>query len=70
MQMHELTKEAENGRLLRLLAKINFIAERPGGVNDVVSHGPSRSKSYMCALRHVPSLYTQSQDGHKHTRMT
>lgn len=29
--MVELGKEVENGRLLRLLAKINFVVERPAG---------------------------------------
>jgi hypothetical protein len=36
-QLRELSKEVENGRLLRLLAKINFVVERPQG--DVVSLG-------------------------------
>ncbi len=31
LQMVELGKEVENGRLLRLLAKINFVVERPAG---------------------------------------
>ncbi len=34
LQMSELSKEVENGRLLRLLVKLGFINERPGGDVD------------------------------------
>ncbi len=33
-QFHDLSKESENGRLLRLLIKLGFVVERPQG--DVV----------------------------------
>lgn len=35
MQLNDLSKEYENGRLLRLLIKLGFVVERPQG--DVVS---------------------------------
>ncbi|KXZ42145.1 hypothetical protein GPECTOR_196g337 [Gonium pectorale] len=49
----ELAKEAENGRLLRLLAKINFVTERPpeGGTGpDGESHWSESGDRYIVKL--------------------
>ena len=35
----ELAKEVENGRLLRLLAKINFVTERPAEAGSEAVRG-------------------------------
>ncbi len=48
--MTELSKECENGRLLRVLVKLGFVVERPHG--DVVSgrrQGEQRLRHALCA---------------------
>ncbi|KAK9864501.1 hypothetical protein WJX84_001503 [Apatococcus fuscideae] len=57
----QLAKEAENGRLLRLLARLSMVVDRPAGDPD--AHWSETGDRYLLKLFHDFVLHQVSEDG-------
>ncbi|KAK9863086.1 hypothetical protein WJX84_005065 [Apatococcus fuscideae] len=57
----QLAKEAENGRLLRLLARLSMVVDRPAGDPD--SHWSETGDRYLLKLFHDFVLHQVTEDG-------